>query len=264
MLAGASTSCLYPMYTEDSLKYLTDNGVKNIEIFFNSSSEIKKDFVDGLKNQLDKTGARVISVHPYTCGIEPFMFFTNYERRFDDILNYYRKYFEVAELLGAKYFVFHGNKEQNPFPEEDYFRRYEKLYDTAQDYGITVVQENVARCISGSLEVEKRMIEALGDKARFTLDTKQAIRRGYNPYDFVEALGKHISHIHISDYDDKCDCILVGKGKLDFVRFINKMKSLSYTGGIMLELYSFSYNNIAEVIGNVKYMNKIIEESCNS
>ncbi len=258
MVAGVSTACLYPMYTEDSLKFLTENNVKNIEVFVNSHSEIDKDYIKKLKACSDANNAKIVSFHPYTCEIEPMMFFTKYERRFLDILDYYKKYFEAAKLLDAKYLIFHGNKPQNNFSEDDYFERYEKLYDLGRTFGIDVVQENVARCVSGNLEFEKNMMAKLGDKAKFALDTKQAVRHGYDPYEFVSALKSNIKHIHLSDYNQDCDCMLVGKGKLDFKRFAEELKKVNYTESIILELYSICYKNKTEVIENYNYINSLL------
>ena len=42
MQAGVSTACLYPELLEESIYRLAVNGVENIEIFVNTSSELKK------------------------------------------------------------------------------------------------------------------------------------------------------------------------------------------------------------------------------
>lgn len=104
------------------------------------------------------------------------MLFTAYERRVTDMLDYYKRFFEYMNLFGARFFVLHGNKPQNPFPDEKYFERYLKLQETAERFGICVVQENVVRCVSGSIDFLKKMKAALGDKAAFVLDIKQSRR----------------------------------------------------------------------------------------
>lgn len=260
--AGVSTASLYPMVTEQALNELAIRGVDCVEIFLNSDCELKKDFINGLKSTLDSFNISVSSIHPYTCGIEPMMFFTQYPRRFLDILDYYKKYFEIMNLLGAKIFVFHGNKPQNAFPEEQYFERFKGLSDLGKTFGITVAQENVARCSSGNLDFLKRMAQALENDAKFVLDTKQAVRKGYNPYEFVEALNNKIVHIHISDFGDKGDCLLVGQGNLDFNNFLKKLTFCSYTGSIILELYSNGYKNVDELIDNYVYIKKNIKNVC--
>ena len=262
--SGVSTATLYPMLTEDSLMSLAKNNVDCVEIFANSHCEIEIDFVRGLKKIIDDYNITVSSIHPYTCGIEPMMFFTQYPRRFLDILDYYKKYFEMMNILGANVFVFHGNKPQNAFPDEQYFERYKGLYDLGKTYGITVAQENVARCSSGNLDFATKMSNALGDDVRFVLDTKQCIRSGYTAYDFIDKIGEKVAHIHISDYNDESDCTLVGKGKLNIDKFLQELKKHSFTGSIILELYSNGYQNISEVSDNWEFLKQKIKKVCDN
>ena len=250
------------MITERALNELAIRKVECVEIFINSNCELKKSFLYNLKSIIKSHGIKVSSIHPYTCGIEPMMFFTQYPRRFLDILDYYKKYFEAMNLLGADIFVFHGNKPQNKFPDEMYFERYNGLYELGKTFGVTVAQENVVRCTSGDIAFLKKMIDTLGDSAKFVLDTKQAVRKGINPYDMVDLLGERIVHIHLSDYDEKNDCQLVGKGKLDFVKFINKLKEYSYTGSIILELYSNGYSDVDELVHNFDLVNETLDKHC--
>lgn len=260
--SGISTACLYPNLLENSLYELAIRDVDLVEIFFNTHSELSPDFVRQIKSIIDNYGMKVSSIHPYTCGIEPMMFFTEYERRFLDILDYYKKYFEVMNMLGAKVFVFHGNKIQNKVTNDLYFSRYQGLYDLGKTFGITVAQENVARCTAGDLDFLINMSDALGDSAKFVLDTKQAVRRGYNPYDFIDKLGNKIVHIHISDYGEKGDCLPVGEGNLEFANFVNKLKDNSFAGSIILELYRSGYNKYDELADNLIFMRKILNTVC--
>ena len=261
---GVSTASLYPLYTELALKELAQRGVKLVEIFFNSSSEIEKSYVYELKKTIDEYDIKIPSMHPYTCCAEPFMFFTQYERRFLDILDYYKRYFEVMNILGAKVFVFHGNNVNNMFPHNQYFQRYNKLYEQGQKAGITVAQENVSRCFSGGLDFELEMINQLGDNAKFVLDTKQAVRRGYDPIDFLNKIGKNVAHIHISDYGKKGDCLLLGDGDLKLDKLINLLNYYQYSKSIILEVYTNCYNNYDELSNNQKYIEDIVRNRVNS
>ena len=46
---GISSSSFYPLLTEDAVKFLVDNKVPNIEIFFNSFSELNFEYLKKLK-----------------------------------------------------------------------------------------------------------------------------------------------------------------------------------------------------------------------
>lgn len=260
--AGVSTASLYPLVTEKALHELAVRGIDLVEIFINSDCELSESFTNQLKSTLDCYGMNVSSIHPYTCAIESMMFFTQYPRRFFDVLDYYKKYFEVMNKLGANFFVFHGNKEANNCPSELYFERYEKLFQVGKSFGITVAQENVARCSCGSIPFLRNMISQLGEDVKIVLDTKQAVRRGYDPYEFLSALGSNIVHIHASDYDDTGDCLLLGEGKLNYVNLVNKLIESSYTGSIILEFYSNCYTNYDELSLNLSYLKGIIDICC--
>lgn len=259
VIAGISTACMYPMLTEDALRTVCGLDVDGVEIFVNSDCELEEAFVKDMRKTLDDTNTKCLSLHPYTCGIEPMMFFTYYERRYRDMLEYHKKYFNTMNILGAKVFVLHGNKPQNKFDDQTYFERYEGLYDLGKSFGITVTHENVERCTAGDLDFLIKMKKALGDKACFTLDVKQAVRKGISPYDFVKALGSNIKHVHLSDHNETSDCTLVGKGNLDFDKFYGKLKKVGFDGSIVLELYRNGFDKPEDLGENYQFIRKIIE-----
>lgn len=262
MKAGISTACLYPRLLEESFYDLAVNGVDNIEIFFNTDCELRRGFVDGLSRTARRFDAEVISVHPFTCQMEPMMFFSAYERRVGDILEYYKKYFDVMNRLGASFFVFHGSKAGTGTSHELYFERYSRLYNAGRENGITVLQENVVRCDSGKLSFLKEMLAALGDEAKFVLDVKQAVRAQENPFDYVKVLGDSIKHVHISDNSEKGDCLPLGKGRFDIRRFISELSSKGFDGSVIIELYRSNFETISDLLGSYTMLKKIIEKNC--
>ena len=58
--------------------------IPNIEIFFNSPRELKEEYVQQLHQLCQQSGTQVVSVHPFTSGIEPLFFFSEYPGRFED------------------------------------------------------------------------------------------------------------------------------------------------------------------------------------
>lgn len=251
---GVSTACLYPLETEKALDTVCGYDVDVVEIFINSDCELEKGFLKKMRERLDNTDTKCVSLHPYTCGIEPMMLFTHYDRRFEDMLEYHKKYFEAMNILGAKKFILHGNKPENRFSDEDYFKRYEGLFDLGKSFGVTVTQENVSRCTGGNLDFLVKMKNALGDKAKFTLDVKQAVRKGYSPYEFIEKLGSSIAHVHLSDHNDKTDCGLVGSGNLGVERFLSQLSGCGFDGDVILELYRWGFEDEKELCENYRYL----------
>lgn len=258
MKAGLSTACMYPTELEISFRQLAENGIKTAEIFVNSHCELSDPYLAEMLAVQKEYGVDVVSVHPYTCGIEPMMLFTAYERRVTDMLDYYKRFFEYMNIFGAKFFILHGNKNQNPFPDEKYFERYLRLQETAEQFCVCAVQENVSRCTSGSLDFLVKMKNALGDKAAFVLDTKQAHRSGATPLDIVRALGENIRHVHFSDFGAAGDCLKFGFGEYDNLTLFNELKNFGYEGNLIIELYSGSHNGAADLAENCRALNDFL------
>ncbi len=258
MQVGVSTACLYPEPLEDALYQLAVNGVGNMEIFINTHSEIKEKFVRELKNILDRFDVGCLSLHPYTCEIEPLMFFSDYDRRLEDALEYYKLYFEAMNILGAKIFVLHGGKADRG--KELYCQRYSRLYRLGQEFGVTVAVENVTRCQSRSSAFIREISGMLGSEFAFVLDTKQAVRAGETPFAFLDAAGKSTIHAHISDYGEIGDCLLLGNGSFNFKRFFEKLNSLNPNASVIIELYRSGFSGISELISSYNRLLKMTEQ----
>lgn len=258
MKAGLSTACLYPTEIENAFRQLAENGVKTAEIFVNSHCELSDPYRGEMLAVQKEYGIDVVSVHPYTCSIEPMMLFTAYERRVADMLDYYKRFFEYMNLFGAKYFILHGNKPQNPFPDEKYFERYLRLQETAGQFGVCAVQENVARCTSKSLEFLVKMKNALGDRAAFVLDTKQSHRSGNDPIETVKLLAENIRHVHFSDFGAAGDCLKFGFGEYDNFALFTELKKCGYNGNIIIELYKGSHGGASDLAENYRELNDFL------
>lgn len=245
--SGVSTACYYPLETEAALTVAGEYGIKNVEVFLNSPSELSDEFVDKLIAIKEKYGINIVSVHPFFSFAESFFLFSNYERRFHDILPLYDKFIEVTRKLGADIFVIHGAKIPGSVSDEEYCRRFAHLIDTGKKYGVRVCHENVVYHRGQSPEYLKMMRDNIGDDFKIVLDIKQAHRAGYTPYDFIDKLGDSIVHIHISDRNDEKDCITPLKGEFDFKKLFETMKNIRYDGKYIIELYEWSYKDRAEI-----------------
>lgn len=248
MKVGVSTACLFPKPIEESLYELAVNGVGCVELFVNTHSELRKSFVHSLLKLMQRFDITCPSVHPFTCEIEPLMFFSDYERRMTDAMEYYKLYFQFMNIVGADIFVFHGGKGDKG--KEHYCERYSKLYRLGKEFGVTVAVENVTRCQSRSSAFIRDISAILGGEFAFVLDTKQAIRAGETPMAFLDAAGKNVVHVHISDSGELGDCLPIGKGNFRFKPFFDKLNSLNPDANLILELYRSSFNSISDLISS--------------
>lgn len=258
MIAGVSTACLYPKPLEESLYDLAVNGVSCVEIFVNTHSELKTGFAHCAENLMKRFDVKCVSVHPFTCEMESMMFFSDYERRMNDMLDYYKYYFRFMNIVGADIFVFHGGKPSSTLNEELYCERYSKLYRLGKEFGVTVAVENVARCKSASSAFIRNISGMLGDEFAFVLDTKQAIRAGETPMKFLEAAGSKTVHVHISDSGEMGDCLPIGRGRFDFKRFFARLSSLNPQCSIVLELYRSGFIGISDLISSYNILKNMI------
>lgn len=254
MKIGVSTACLYPTETEAALRRLCEAGLDTFEIFFNADCELSGSIYNEIKRIIRETRSEVISVHPYTSAVETMSLFGNYQRRLTDIMETYKRYFEVMNELGAKIFVLHGALKSADCSEELYFERYLALRELGKKFGVVVAQENVSYCKSGSLDFLKKMKMELGENCGFVLDVKQALRSGVSCIDILNALGSSIVHCHLSDNTAEKDCVAVGKGRFDFAEFVKLLKKTGSKGNIILELYSSGFDELSELKESVAYM----------
>ena len=188
------------------------------------------------------------------------MFFTAYERRFRDILDLYKRYYFTAmQELGAEILVFHGDSIKNDHPAERYFERFAALYMAGKEAGITVAQENVCYCKSGSPDFIRSMRAAFSNQVQFVLDTKQAVRFGVSPSEMVDAMGNCIAHIHLSDHTPDQDCLPPGQGCMDFQSFFSKLRQIEYHGSLMIELYRQNYREYTELLDSLYFVEQQLQ-----
>ncbi len=258
MQAGVSTACLYPKHLEEALYDLALNGISHVELFVNADSDITRSRVHTLRTIMDRYGVTCASVHPFACPIEPMALFSSYDRRVDDMIDYYRRYFAVMQQLGATFFILHGNYKIHAVEPALYCERYIRLVNAGKEFGITVAQENVERCQSGSLHFLREMKRILGEDAKFVLDIKQAVRAGESPFSMLHMLGSHIVHVHISDHSEKGDCLMLGAGNFRIRSFLEALYPYQPGCSVMVELYRNNFRGISDLLGNYRMLSHMI------
>lgn len=259
MNVGVSTASLYPLHIEDAFAQLAGLGVKTVEAFANSFREAEEPYISMLLEMMERDGISVPSFHPFTSVMETGFLFSTYDRRVEEMMEFYRGFFRSMNKLGAKIFVLHGAFADKNVEPEYYLKQFRMLSETGSEYGITVAQENVCYCMSGRLEFLKMMKRELGELAKFVLDLKQARRSGESVWDYIEALGDSIVHCHVSDGGSGGDCLPVGKGEFDFARLVSAMEQQGYSGAYIVELYRHNYGGFEELKQSADNLSEIID-----
>ena len=249
MKLGISTACYYPDETESAVSRLAAAGIDTVEIFFNTFSELDPTFIAQLKKSLGEI--EVVSIHPFTSGFEPFLFFTGYDRRYQDGIELYKRYYQACAALGARYLVFHGDRRESDFAQELYFERFAQLDSIARTFGVQLLQENVARCRSNSPAFLRAMREYLHQEVGFVLDTKQCLRSGTTAFEVLETMGACVQQF---------DCLPPGKGNFAFDRLVQKLEEIGYEGAVLIELYRQNYSDEQELLSSYQNLRSLFKE----
>jgi len=234
------------MHTEEALRLICSIPVQCTEIFFNCEYEISPGYINELKSIADGSGVSITSLHPYTSGMEPILFFSGYDRRFEQGRDMYKRYYQACAQAGAKYIVFHGGSASADPDACRYFERYNILLEDAKAWGVELCHENVSRCAGKHLSFFAAMKKLLPD-AGYVFDVKQAIRSGHDPTEMAELLGANIRHIHISDHDESRDCLPPGQGVFNIGKFLSTISQNGYSGALVVELYQENFSSIVEI-----------------
>ncbi len=259
MEVGVSSACFYPLETEKGLIKLGELGVHKAEVFINSPSELKKEFLDEICKIKSHYGIDIVSVHPFTSIVEGFHIFSDYERRFSNSLEDFKLFFEATATVGAKYFVLHGARIPCKISNSEYAERLYRFSSVAEEFGITVAHENVVDYIGQSPKFLSFLKSELGEKFKAVLDIKQTRLSMEDPYKFIEVLGTNIVHLHLSDYGLDSLCTPPKpNGNFDFKRFFEALAKIGYKGDAVVELYRSNFKEDAELKTAMDYLNSLL------
>ena len=112
-----------------------------------------------------------------------------------------------------------------------------------------------------------RALEDVGlDNQGIGLDAGNLLLYGKaNPLDALDVIGSHVRAIHAKDGLYPTNPRLLGKevpigqGKVDFPRFLQRLKDLGYQGAITIEREISGPQQIEDVKQSIKYLTKVIE-----
>ncbi|MDR2932317.1 MAG: sugar phosphate isomerase/epimerase [Oscillospiraceae bacterium] len=185
------------------------------------------------------------------------VFFSDYERRFHEGREFYKKYYAACNQLGADIVVFHGAFSTYSGSMEQYFERLGLLIQDAKEQGVDLCHENVSRCVSRTPAFFEDLIKAIPE-ARFVFDVKQAVRAGEDVMNFAKILGKRVRHIHLSDHDDSNSCLVPSRGTFNIPEFLIAMKESGAVSGAVVEVYSQNYRDNVELYIGYQHLLKCL------
>jgi len=251
---GISTASFFgKLATEDALIELRRLGVDIAEVFLGSSSEYRKDFVSKLVSC--KGNMTIHSVHALGLQFEPELMSIS-ERVRDDAQRVFRAVLRAGRALGAKYYTFHGPaKLKNQKSTLDLGRlsdNLNRIIANASKYGLGLSYETVHWCHYSYPDFFYKLREACPGLYA-TLDVKQCLQAGFDPVDFLDAIGDRLSTVHLCDLDNDGNTCLPGRGIYDFGKLFVELnrRGLGHVP-CLVEVYSKDYDSFDELGNAVK------------
>lgn len=252
MEIGISTASYFQKFTtEGAVDDIASHGVRLCEIFLNTFSEYVQPYTDMLARRILDNGIRVYSVHSMSTQFEP-QLFSIHPRQYADGVALYRRVLEAAQSFGATHYVMHGPPLLSGAAKNIQLARIVPILvamrDIAAEYGVTLTLENVSWCILSSPAYTQSLRGAIGEgKLKYTLDVKQALRSGYTPLEYLDAMGTDVENVHlcdaVTDSGGKLLLKMPGHGNFDFAALRSALSQKGYRGPAFIEVYSDMYQS---------------------
>lgn len=261
MKIGMSSACFYPdLLLEDQIRKIANLSFDVCEVFINTLSETKEDFVKRLNEIAVENNLQVNSIHGFSSWFEPYLF-DPYKRRREDMLDYFKSLCKASKILGSNIYTFHGMRltEFENLNMSLIIDVMKEMYYIAGENDVKIAMENVSWAMSSKTSYLEYLIENSKVPIYFTLDVKQAYRANINPLDYISIMKDRIINLHLNDRDEENSCLLPGVGKVDFHEILKELKKVGYKGNGIIEVYNENFKTDEEVIASKKYMESIVK-----
>lgn len=254
MKTGISTASFFRrLYNEDALSLFAEWKVETAEVFLTSFCEYEASFAQTLSAA--KEALPVHSVHVLNTQFEP-QLYEAHPRVNADARHWLGKAMTAAQILGARYYTFHGIARLKRTFREDVARTgaiTAQIAEFCAKYGVKLSFENVEWAFynrPGLFRLLKSACPALSG----TLDIKQARISGYDYREYLSDMGAALSTVHVSDIDGAGKLCLPGKGTFDFDELYARLSDLGFTGAVVIENYSGDFGDLGELRASYEFL----------
>jgi len=253
MRIGVSTAAYYGVLeTERAAKKLADLSLPCCEVFLQSFSEYHPAFGQVVKRMLGDMP--VVSVHSKTLHFEG-DFIASAPRQRADGFEMLESFLKTGEVMGAKYYVYHGppRLRGGKLPAAKWEKAIEEAMELCRKHGMELAWEIVSWAWLTTPECV-REFSRIWPQLHFVLDVKQGREIGFEPEEYVDAMGEKLCHIHILDTDGHGKHALPGHGISDFRNFSSALKANGYQGDMILEPYGGMLETDEMLINSVRWL----------
>lgn len=263
MRIGLSSAAFYGRgQTEDQAAMLRDYPVQCCEIFLQTPSEYSAAFGALVRERLGDLPCR--SVHPKGTQFEQDLFGLS-ARQVSDSMRMFTSVCDAAQVLGARYYVFHG-----PFgvhapmvPQRIHALQatMARMQEIAAERGMEVLWENVHWCALKNPEDVRAVREMLPEMG-FVLDVKQAWHAGVDPLEMLQAMGKQLRHVHVLDWKEAGELCLPGQGCMDWKALFRSLADSGFDGDVMLEPYERHVRDAETLRRSLRMLQELRDAYC--
>ena len=261
MQTGISTASLFPRSsTDEALKKLKALGADCAEVFFSTFYEYRPEFSKSLAGTYG--GLNVHSVHCNSLNFEGNLF--NPSRRVrGDGMYWLDQLLRSAQLLGCKFYTFHGFHRLHGDSEDDFGLLADRLGEAvafARSYGVTLALENVCWSLYDRPGVFSALKSRIPD-LRGVFDIKQA-RRSHHPWQaYLKDMSGSISYAHLSDVDADGRTCLPGEGICDFCEIFRALAGEGFSGPVIVEVYGGDYAAEVDISRSLVYLRECADRA---
>lgn len=253
MKTGISTASLFMRQsTEQAAVTIKELGAECAEVFFSTFYEYRPEFSKKLAP--DIAGLEVGSVHVLSTNFEH-QLFSSSRRVWGDGFYWLDQVMRSAQLLGCHAYTFHGFNRLGA-GRDDLDRIGDRLAEISafcSRYGVELCLENVSWSTYDRAGMFKEL-KARCPALKGVLDLKQARRSGY-PYSmYIADMAGSISHVHLSDIDERGRMCLPGAGVTDFKEIFSRLKDAGFDGNAVIEVYPDNYGEVEELKKSVEFL----------
>ncbi len=255
MKVGISSASLFGRFhTEDAVQKLNELKVDTTEVFFETFSEYTKKF--GKKIKKMKGDIDVHSIHTLTTQFEPTLYSQN-DRAQKESFDLLEGTLSAGEIIGAKYYTFHGVARVKRVPMTIDFDRVGRITNdiitSCKKHDMALAYENVHwayyNYIGFFSELKKRCPDLKG-----TFDLKQARQSNINYREFIDEMKGDIVTAHLSDVKEDGKMCLPGKGTVDFDEMFSRLRDVGFDGALILEVYKNDFERLEELMESYYYI----------
>lgn len=162
------------------------------------------------------------------------------------VIEQYTQTFKLANSLDTPHVVVHsGHKSDGNIPDEEAL---ELAIETLRVCQKSALEQNVKMLVEntgyGSISFIKKpddlrkLVDGISESVGIVIDTGHAHLQGLSLLDCFDLFGKRIIQIHVNDnYGDTDSHLPIGNGDINFCEMIKKMKILSLSPLMIIEIY---------------------------